>query len=68
MTDAELLDLADAQIAALLSGGAVKSWKEGGHEVLHMSLTELFAFKQQLETRIAQASGGMFLPVREVNL
>lgn len=68
MTDQELLDLVDGQIAALLSGGAVKSWEDGGHKVTHLSLTELYRMKQQLETRIAQAGGGMFLPVREVNL
>ena len=68
MSDSELLDLVDTQIAALLSGGAVKSWEEGGHKVAHMSLLELYRFKQQLETRIAQAGGGMFLPVREIDV
>lgn len=69
MTDAAMLVLVDEAIAALLSGGAVKAWREGGHQVEHMSLTELYALKQQLETRIAQAAGGLLcLPIREVDV
>jgi hypothetical protein len=67
MDDQTFLDLVDAQIAALLSGGAVKAWQEGSHKVEHMSITELYLLKQQLENRIAQAGGGMFLPIREIN-
>jgi hypothetical protein len=61
--DQTLLDLVDAQISALLSGGGVQRWSEGGHAVEHMSLTELYKFKQQLETRLAQASLPMCLPI-----
>jgi hypothetical protein len=63
MDDQTLLTAVDAQILALLNGGAVRSWNEGGHAVVHMSLTELYAFKTQLETRIAQASSSMCVPV-----
>lgn len=66
--DATLLTLVDTQIAALLNGGAVKRWKDGGHEVEHMSLLELYKFKEVLENRIYAASCGMFLPVREVDV
>jgi len=69
MTDEDLLTLVDQQIAALLSGGAVKSWRDGqNHAVEHMSLGELRAFKSDLENRIAQAGGGMLLPIREVDV
>jgi len=69
VTDEAMLALVDTAIATLLSGGAVKSWKEGGHLVEHMSLMELYALKQQLETRIAQAGGGMMcLPIVEVDV
>lgn len=70
MTDAELLALVDAQIAALLSGGAVQEWSEGGHQVRHMKLGELMQLKRELENRIAQAaSGGMMcMPIREVDV
>jgi hypothetical protein len=68
MSDQELLDKVDAQIAALLDGGAVKGWRDGSHGVEHLSLTELVRCKQQLENRIAQAGGGMLLPVREVDV
>jgi len=67
MSDQELLDKVDAQIAALLDGGAVKGWREGGHGVEHLSLAELYRFKEQLENRIAQAGGVMLLPVGEVD-
>lgn len=68
MTDQELLDLVNAQIAALLNGGAVKAWKEGGHAVEHMSLSELMKTRNQLEQQIAQQSTGILLPVREVDI
>jgi hypothetical protein len=69
VTDAAMLVLVDDAIAAILSGGAVKSWSEGGHSVSHLSLKELYGLKQQLETRIAQAAGGMLcLPIREVDV
>lgn len=68
MDDAALLDLVDTQIAALLTGGAVKAWKEGGHSVEHMSLGELYALKRDLEQRIEQTSRGILMPIREVDL
>lgn len=69
MTDQELLDLTNTAIANLLNGGAIKSWREGGHQVEHMSLPELMAFKELLETRIAQAGGGaMCLPIVETDV
>lgn len=69
MSDEDLLTLVDQQIAALLTGGAVKSWRDGqNHAVEHMSLGELRAFKTELENRIASAAGGMLIPIREVNV
>jgi len=69
MSDEDLLTLVDQQIAALLTGGAVKSWRDGqNHAVEHMSLGELRAFKNELENKIAQASGGMLIPIREVDI
>jgi hypothetical protein len=68
MTDDALLVLVDNAIAALLSGGAVKSWGEGGHNVEHMSLSELMALKTEVENRIFSSSGAMCLPVREVDV
>ena len=69
MTDEDLLTLVDQQIAALLSGGAVQSWRDGqNHAVEHMSLGELRDFKNDLQNQIAQAGGGMLLPIREVNV
>jgi hypothetical protein len=63
MDDQTLLDQVDAAILALLTGGAVKSWGEGQHRVEHMGLTELYAFKQQLETRIAQSTLPCCIPI-----
>jgi hypothetical protein len=63
MDDQQLLDLVDTAIADLLGGGAVKSWGEGSHRVEHMSLTELYALKQQLETRIAYSTGPSCIPI-----
>lgn len=63
MDDQSLLTLVDTQIAALLSGGAVKSWSEGGHLVTHMSITELYGLKQQLENRIAQSTQSSCIPI-----
>lgn len=68
MEDSALLTLVDDAIAAILAGGAPKRWQEGSHQVEHMSLTELYRFKCELENRIAQAGGSVFLPIREVNL
>lgn len=65
--DQTFLDLVDDQIQALLTGGAVKAWGEGDHKVEHMSITELYLLKQNLENRIAQGSGQMFVPVREID-
>jgi hypothetical protein len=61
--DQTLLDLVNQQISALLSGGAVKSWGEGGHQVQHFSLAELMTLKRELETRIVEASTPMCLPI-----
>jgi hypothetical protein len=61
--DQTLLDLVDTQISALLSGGAVKSWGEGAHQVQHFSLAELMTLKRELEERIAQASVPMCVPI-----
>lgn len=66
--DATLLTLVDTAIQRLLAGGAVKRWGAGSHQVEHMSLPELMKFKQELENRIAAAGGGMFLPIREVDV
>jgi hypothetical protein len=68
VTDEALLVLVDEAIAAILSGGAVKGWREGAHEVEHLSLNELLAFKREIENRLAAAGGGICLPVREVDL
>jgi hypothetical protein len=74
VTDEALLALVDAAIAALLSGGAVKSWSDGGHArghaVEHMSISDLMNLKRELETRIALAgSGGILcMPVVEVDV
>lgn len=63
MDDQTLLALVDQQISALLTGGAVKSWSEGGHQVTHMSITELYGLKQQLENRIAQSTQSTCIPI-----
>jgi hypothetical protein len=63
MDDQTLLDATNAQILALINGGAVKGWSEGGHAVQHMSLAELYDFKVQLENRIAAASSPMCVPI-----
>lgn len=68
MDDQTLLDLVNAQIAALLSGGAVKSWREGNHLVEHMSIVELYGLRTELENKIAEAAGGMLMPIREVDV
>jgi hypothetical protein len=61
--DQTLLTAVDNAILSLLNGGAVQAWTEGGHQVQHMKLPELYALKQQLETRIAQATYPMAVPV-----
>jgi hypothetical protein len=68
VSDAELLELVNEAIAALLSGGAVQAWREGGHQISHMKIGELMELKQTLENRIAMADGGMCLPILEVDI
>ena len=68
MDDATLLTLVDDAIAAILAGGAPKRWQEGSHQIEHYSLLELYELKRTIEDRIADSSGPIFRPVREVNL
>jgi hypothetical protein len=68
MNDQAMLDLVDAAMAALLSGGAIAEWREGSHLVKQMTIDQLLALKQTLENRIVSAGGGMLLPIREVDV
>jgi hypothetical protein len=62
MTDQQLLDAVNAQLLALVSGG-VAEWKEGAHQVRHLSVSQLMAMRTDLENRINQASEGICFPV-----
>lgn len=68
MDDQTLLDAVNAQILALLSGGAVEEWREGAHQVRHMPIDKLYTLKQTLENNIAAAGGGCVYRVVEGNI
>lgn len=56
MTNAELLALIDAEIAARLAGGAVDEWREGAHQVRHMPLDKLMAMRDRYANFVEQES------------
>lgn len=56
-TKQEMLDAVEEAMQAILTGGAVKSYKIGDRELERMSLPELTALRNQLRAEIGNESG-----------
>lgn len=65
MSTAEELALVDAAISTVLSGG-VAEFREGAHGAKLLSYKDLSARRDELLNQLAMESGGILMPVREV--
>lgn len=68
VTTQELLDKVNAAISARLDGQAIDEWSEGGHRVKHMSLEALLRSRGELQNQLEQETGGICMPVVDVNV
>lgn len=67
MSTAEELALVDSAISTVLGGG-VSEFREGQHGAKLLNLKDLYTRRDDLRNQLAMESGGILMPVREVQV